>query len=47
MAGGFARRVPGAQKAVLRNTAHVPNMERLDEFNRLALDFLDSCKKAE
>jgi len=39
----IARRVPGAQKAVISNTAHVPNMERPDEFNRLVMDFLESA----
>jgi pimeloyl-ACP methyl ester carboxylesterase len=32
--------VPGARKAVIRNAAHVPNMERPEEFNRLVLEFL-------
>ena len=32
--------IPGARKAVIPNTAHVPNMERPAEFNRLVLDFL-------
>ena len=38
----IARRVPGARKAVIKDTAHVPNMERPQEFNRLVLDFLAS-----
>ena len=38
----IARRVPSAQKAVIRDTAHLPNIERPDEFNRLVLDFLAS-----
>ncbi len=42
----IARRVPGAQKSVIKHTAHVPNMERPDEFNRLVLDFLDACGSA-
>jgi 3-oxoadipate enol-lactonase len=32
--------IPGAEKAVLHGTAHAPNMEQPDEFNRLVLDFL-------
>ncbi len=36
----IARRVTGARKAVIKDTAHVPNMERPNEFNRLVLDFL-------
>ncbi len=42
----IAARVPGARKAVIRDAAHVPNMERPDEFNRLVLDFLASCGEA-
>ncbi|GHO49475.1 alpha/beta fold hydrolase [Ktedonospora formicarum] len=30
----------GARKAVINGTAHFPNMERPDEFNRIVLDFL-------
>ncbi len=33
-------RVPGSQHAVIKNTAHMPNMERPDEFNRVVFDFL-------
>jgi len=40
----IADRVPGARKAVIRNTAHVPSMERPEEFNRLVLEFLDSVR---
>jgi pimeloyl-ACP methyl ester carboxylesterase len=40
IAGILASRIPGAERAVIRNTAHVPNMERPAEFNRLVLDFL-------
>ncbi len=36
----LAKGVAGAQKAVMRNTAHVPNMEQPAEFNRLVVDFL-------
>ncbi len=33
-------RVAGARKVVMHGLTHVPNMERPDEFNHLALDFL-------
>jgi pimeloyl-ACP methyl ester carboxylesterase len=32
--------VSPAQQAIIENTAHLPNMERPDEFNRIVLDFL-------
>ena len=38
----LAKEIPGAQKVVMRDTAHVPNMEKPDEFNRIVLDFLQS-----
>jgi 3-oxoadipate enol-lactonase len=38
----LATTIPGARKIVLPNTAHVPNMEQPEEFNRLVLDFLGS-----
>ncbi len=36
----LAAEVAGARKALMAGTAHLPNMERPDEFNRLVLDFL-------
>lgn len=36
----LAKGIAGAQKAVMHNTAHVPNMEQPAEFNRLVVDFL-------
>jgi len=33
-------RIVGARLAVMQGVAHVPNMERPEEFNRLVLDFL-------
>lgn len=36
----LASGIPGAKKIVMRDTAHVPNMEHPEEFNRLVLDFL-------
>ncbi len=38
------RGLPYAQKRVMSGTAHLPNMERPDEFNRLVLDFLGGLK---
>jgi pimeloyl-ACP methyl ester carboxylesterase len=32
--------IPGARKAVIRDAAHLPNLEHPDEFNKLVLDFL-------
>ena len=32
--------VPGAQRAIVRDAAHLPNLEHPEEFNRLVLDFL-------
>jgi pimeloyl-ACP methyl ester carboxylesterase len=34
-------RLPIAQKVVMPGTAHLPNMERPEEFNRIVLEFLD------
>ena len=36
----LAREIPGAELAVMADVAHVPNMEKPEEFNRLVLDFL-------
>jgi 3-oxoadipate enol-lactonase len=38
----LTRGISGARLAVMPGVAHVPNMERPEEFNRLLLDFLDS-----
>ncbi len=35
------RRLPDARKTAMSGTAHLPNMERPEEFNRLVLDFLE------
>jgi pimeloyl-ACP methyl ester carboxylesterase len=34
------REIPGARRAIMRGVAHVPSLERPDEFDRLVLDFL-------
>src|ERR1700731_1234393 len=39
-AGELIKGIAGARMAVMRGVAHVPNMERPEEFNRLVLDFL-------
>jgi len=36
----LARELPNARRVVMRNTAHLPNMERPEEFNGIVLDFL-------
>ena len=36
----LAEHIAGARKVVMSGTAHLPNMERPDEFNRHALSFL-------
>jgi len=38
----LASSIHGARKAVIRDAAHLPNLEPPDEFNRLVLDFLRS-----
>ncbi len=37
--------IPGAQRAIMPGTAHLPNMERPEEFNRIVLDFLAAALK--
>jgi pimeloyl-ACP methyl ester carboxylesterase len=43
-AGALAKGVPGARLEVVEGTAHLPNMERPEEFNRLVLEFLDGVE---
>lgn len=43
----LARDIPGARKVVIEGTAHVPNMERPEEFDRLVLDFLRGIEEAD
>jgi pimeloyl-ACP methyl ester carboxylesterase len=38
------RELPNVRKVVMPGTAHVPNMERPEEFNRLVLDFLEDFR---
>ncbi len=42
----LGEQIPNAQTRVMRGTAHLPNMERPDEFNRIVLDFLNSLSLA-
>lgn len=41
----LATDIPGARKVVIHDTAHVPNMEKPDEFNRVVLDFLSGLSR--
>ena len=36
--------LPNVRKAVMHGTAHVPSMERPEEFNRIVLDFLQDFR---
>lgn len=40
----LATGIPGARRAVMAGTAHLPNLERPLEFNRLVLDFLQEVE---
>ena len=35
-------KIPGARRADIKDAAHLPNLERPEEFNRIVLDFLGS-----
>ncbi|MDQ6884536.1 MAG: alpha/beta fold hydrolase [Candidatus Dormibacteraeota bacterium] len=37
--------IKGARRLVMRGTAHVPNMEQPEVFNRIVLEFLDGAPK--
>lgn len=41
----LATHITGAQKAILPDCAHVPNMEQPEAFNALLLDFLQNAQK--
>jgi pimeloyl-ACP methyl ester carboxylesterase len=41
----LANRIRGAKKIILPDSAHVPNMEKSTEFNRIVLDFLSTRPK--
>jgi 3-oxoadipate enol-lactonase len=36
----IASKVPGARKVIIEDAAHLPSLERPEEFNRILLDFL-------
>jgi pimeloyl-ACP methyl ester carboxylesterase len=40
IAKAYQRGVKGAQVAMMTGTAHLPNMEKPDEFNAIAREFL-------
>ena len=40
----LARRITGARKVVINDTAHLPNMEKPEEFNRHVLSFLHGLR---
>jgi 3-oxoadipate enol-lactonase len=40
MADALAGGIPGAERVLLGDTAHLPNMERPEEFNQVVLEFL-------
>lgn len=42
----LAREVPQARGVVIPGTAHMLNMERPDEFNRIVLDFLAAAEQS-
>ena len=43
-ANAMVERIPNVQKVVIDNTAHVPSLERPDEFNRALLDWLKTLE---
>jgi pimeloyl-ACP methyl ester carboxylesterase len=40
----LARGIPGARRAVIAGSAHLPPVERPDEFNQIVLDFLSGVQ---
>ncbi|HEY9289164.1 MAG TPA: alpha/beta fold hydrolase [Candidatus Dormibacteraeota bacterium] len=42
----LAAEIPGASLAIMKDVAHVPNMEKPEEFNRLVLGFLRTATTA-
>ena len=38
------KELPNVRKAIMHGTAHVPNMERPEESNRIVLDFLQDFR---
>lgn len=46
IADELAAQVTGAQKVIMNGTAHVPNLEMPEEFNKLVLGFLSQQERA-
>ncbi len=42
----MADAIKGAKKQIFSDSAHVPNMERPEEFTQVVLSFLDGLKQA-
>jgi pimeloyl-ACP methyl ester carboxylesterase len=40
VAEAYAREIPGARRVVMPDVAHIPSLERPEEFDQLVLDFL-------
>jgi 3-oxoadipate enol-lactonase len=40
IADRLATGIPGAERATIAGAAHLPNLERPEEFDRIVLDFL-------
>ena len=40
IADKLAAEIPGAERATIAETAHLPSLERPEEFNRIVLAFL-------
>jgi 3-oxoadipate enol-lactonase len=45
IADKLATEIPHAERATIADAAHLPNLERPDEFDRLVLDFLNRCTR--
>ncbi len=43
---GLATGIAGARRVILPDVAHLPPLERPDDFNRLVLDFLRQRRSA-
>jgi pimeloyl-ACP methyl ester carboxylesterase len=44
IADRIAKEIPGARRASIPGAAHLPNLERPDEFDRLVLEFLHQTR---
>lgn len=43
IAASYAREIPGARPVTIPDAAHMPSLERPEEFDRLVLDFLEEA----